>query len=465
MAKKHPDIVVLMADTVTRDALGCYGSFVRTPNIDALATRSHRFERLYQPANMCQPSRTTWLTGHYPSSTQIYLNNGDYDRRHPTLLKHLATNGYRGGYLGLFHSWRGFDRDGLQDWSWIDWDSDFAFASGRGSWEKQDEDREEWRRHVERMGMIEMWDRLVDFHDHAGRTDIPLELHPTTRLTDTAVASVDDFSAERPNLLWVSSWFPHEPWAPPAPFDGMYGPDEVVLPGNLRDPRSTRPIHQRTSGNDAPFLREPGGEALLRRIWAAYGGCMSFVDQQFGRIIDRLKTRGLYDDALVVFMTDHGTTHGAHGWMYKGGSFMIDEISRIPVLVKLPGQREAKTIPDIVSSADFFPTVLELLGIGHAPVDGSSWSDVFAGRRRANARAFGQHGDGRDEDARSARMLRRGRWKYTMYSKAGVDELYDMEADPLELRNIAEDSPRERKELRDELVDVIRSGTDAFVVR
>jgi arylsulfatase A-like enzyme len=461
---QRPHVIVLMADTVRHDLLGCYGGVARTPHLDALARRSHRFERLYQPATMCQPSRVTWMTGCLPATTQVYLNGfGNNRRLRPTLLRTLADAGYRGGYLGLFHCWQEPDRDGIDAWSMIDWMYDWM--PEHGSWQIDDAQWKRWLAHVDSLGITPVETQLKDFHHHAGWTDFPRERHPAVRLADRALECIDDVRAGQPHLLWTSFWMPHEPWAPPRELLDLYRLEDMPLPASWRDDLATRPEHQRALNNAAQFAQlGPDTEANLRRLWAAYAACMTLVDEQCGRIIAALERKGIYDDSLVIFMTDHGTTHGAHGWLYKGSSFMIDEVSRVPCLVKLPGQREARVIDDVVSSADLYPTVCEALGIAHGPVDGRSWSDVFAGGRR-DARAFGQHGDGSDTEAKSVRSLRRGRWKYNLYSAPGVDELYDLDADPHELRNIVRDCPSERSQLRAELVDAIRSSSDRFEVR
>ncbi|MEK7414159.1 MAG: sulfatase-like hydrolase/transferase [Planctomycetota bacterium] len=465
MGKQHPNIIVLMADTVQSQALSCYGSpNVRTPHIDALAGQACLFERLYQPANMCKPSRTSWMTGCYPSTHQVYDNTSFNDRKQTTLLKLLSQAGYRGGYLGLFHCWHDRDRDGMDAWSWIDWAPDYGIEDPSNPTPPT---RQDFLRHLAAMGVYPTGDHLKDFHDHAGYTDFPIEHHLCTRITDKAIACIDDFRSDQANFLWYSSWMPHEPWAPPAPYHTRYRPADMILPGNLRDPLTSRPAHQRVNHGRCAQVFSPDatGDGQLSRILAAYAGMVSFVDDNVGRIIAHLKRRGLYDDSIVVFTTDHGTAHGAHGWLYKGGPYMIDEISRIPLLIKFPGQSQPQRIPDVLSSTDLFPTLLEHVGVAHAPVDGRSLSDVIAGKRRNNARAFGEHLDGTDHEAKSVRMLRKGRWKYNLYSQAGVDELYDLDADPLELHNIAADAGSIRRELRDELVDYIRSRRDTFVVR
>jgi arylsulfatase len=465
----RPDLIVLMADTVRRDALGCYGSpFVRTPHIDALARESCVFERMYQPANMCQPSRITWLTGCYPSTHQVYYNGfGNYARRETTLLKLLSRAGFKGGYLGIFHCWLQLDRDGLDDWSWVDWVHDHPDfrVPGDTTWRITDAHQTAWRERARQMGIMLTEDHLVDFHHHAGHTEFPIANQVCSRLAERAIASIDDFAKDRPNALWASFWMPHEPWAPPAPWHEMYRREDVVLPANVHDDRSTRPVHHRDLELGPAFDELAAGPGMLERAWAAYAGCMSFVDDRIGAIIAKLKSSGRYDDAIVVFMTDHGTAHGSHGWMYKNGSAMIDEISRVPCMIKLPKAAQARRVPDVVGSVDFMPTICEMMGISHDPVDGRSLVPLMRGGARTGARAFGQHNHGTDDRAESVRSLRTGRWKYSLYSQTGVDELYDMDEDPLELRNVAREAPRERDQLRAELVDFIRSSPDTFVVR
>lgn len=456
---RQPHVIVLMADTVQRQALGCYGGFVRTPTIDALAGHATRFERLYQPANMCQPSRCTWMTGTLPSTHQVYCNGERFDRSQPTMLRRLADAGYRGGYLGLFHCWaQPDDRDGLDAWSWADWIHDHEAILAIPDEAARNA---RWQAELERMGMTGPEYALRDFHHHAGHTDFPLARHPAVRIADQAIAAIDDIDPARPHALWVSFWMPHEPWAPPREYLDRYRPQDMPLPRSLHDDRATRPPHQRQgAGAEAAAMLGPDLEGNLRRVLAAYAGCMELVDTQCGRILDALRRRGLYEDSVVAFITDHGTTHGAHGWLYKGGAYALDEISHVPAILKTPGQRQPRVVPDVVSSADFAPTILGFAGVDAGAVDGRAWSDVLAGERRAGARAFCQHLRGGPGAARS---IRTGRWKYTLYGN-GADELYDLDADPDELRNVVADVPAERRALREELVASIRASTDTFEV-
>jgi arylsulfatase A-like enzyme len=465
MAPARPHIVVLMADTVMRQALGCYGGVARTPHIDALAARSWRFERLYQPATMCQPSRVTWMTGCLPWTTRVWANSpGCNARRERTLLRALREHGYRGGYAGLFHCWEEHDRDGLDMLDWIDWYHDWIGPQPGGP------DHERllplFMAHLERMGVQLPDGHLLDFRDHAGHTDFPLARHPAVRLADQGVAAVDAIDPAVPHLIWLSFWMPHEPWAPPRDHLERHRLADMPLSPTWNDDLAGRPAHlarlpnrQLVSafGHDAP--------ERLRRIWRAYAGCMSLVDDQVGRVIAALERRGLYDDALVVFTTDHGTTHGAHGMLYKSFSGMIDEISRIPLLLKLPGQRAARTVAQVASSADLHPTLLELLGIPCGRVDGSSWAPWLAGAEPGRTRAFGVHGDGTDAEAQSVRSLRVGAWKYNRYSAPETEELYNLDEDPHETDNRARACPAETAALGAELMEASRAAGDSFVLR
>jgi arylsulfatase A-like enzyme len=461
---QRPNIIVLMADTVMRQALGCYGGVVKTPHLDALAGQAHRFEQLYQPANMCQPSRVTWMTGCLPSTTQVYHNGfGNNQRKQQTLLRALSQAGYRGGYLGLFHCWPGADRDGLDDWQWIDWMYDWN-EHGK-DWNVSADAGAAWKQRLHSMGIMAPEYHLRDYHHHAGHTDFPLAYHPAVRLADQALTCIRDFSRERPNLLWTSFWMPHEPWAPPREFLQLHALEAMPLSPSYREGLTGSTPRLGTAGPRATFLElAPDYELNLRRIYQAYAGCMALVDEQMGRIIAELKAQGLYDESLIVFCTDHGTTHGAHGWMYKGGSFMCDEVSRVPCMVKLPGQQTPTTITDIVSSADLYPTLLEHLGISHPQVDGESWSGLFAGLPRTNARAFTQHLAGATLGGEAVRSLRRGPYKFTLFSTPGVEELFDLTSDPSEQHNLVAELPQVRQELRAELVDFIARSPDQFVI-
>lgn len=444
-----------MADTVMRSALSCYGSpFIKTPNIDSLSSHSYKFENLYQPANMCMPSRSSWWTGYYQNKHQVFRNGQVFDRKVPTIFRALAEQNYYGGYLGLYHCWPGKEHDGLDNWSWLDYVEDHPYDT-------YEEKKKSLEAYAKEHGFYQTDQYLKDFKAQAGFTDFPIEHHSMGRITDKAINCINDFQDERPNALWVSYWMPHEPFAPPAPYHDMYSPDDVQLPSNHHDDLGSRPEHQRNPNfSNMIDIRD---ESDLKRVWAAYGGMMTFIDDQIGRIIQHLKERDLYDDSIIVFSTDHGTTMGAHGWMYKGQSYMLEEISHIPCLMKLPKQRERITVPDIVSNTDFTPTLLDLLDLPHEQCHGQSWQrDVFLGKPRENPYALGIYSGGPKEHDLDVRMLRKGDWKYNIYEKEGVEELYNITEDPLEMHNCAEDHPELCMASRAELKEILSKQEDNF---
>lgn len=450
-----PNIIFLMADTVMRSALSCYGSpFIKTPHIDSLCKQSYQFENLYQPANMCKPSRSCWWTGYYQNHHQVFHNRQVYDRKVPTIFKSLADQNYYGGFLGLFHCWRGEQHDGLDDWSWLDYDDDHPFDGHEERWESI-------RQYASDHGFYLTEEHLKDFRNHAGYTDFPIEQHKTTKITDKAIECINDFQDDRPNALWVSYWMPHEPFAPPVPYNERYPINEVVLPGNVNDDRSGRPEHH--SHPDLTRIEGIENEEQLKRVWSAYAGMMTFVDDQIGRIIQHLKENNLYDDAIIVFSTDHGTTMGSHGWMYKGQSYMVEEISHIPCMMKLPQQQYQICVQDVVSSTDFTPTILDILGLPYNHCHGQSWQqDIFKGQSRENPYALGMHDGEGQEHSPAVRMLRKGDWKYNMYSLPGVEELYNIAKDPLELENCANQQTQQCETMRAELTNILSAQNDAF---
>ena len=461
-----PNIIFLMTDTTLRQALSCYGSpFIRTPNIDSLCSRSCQFKNCYQPATLCMPSRSTWWTGLYQSTHKVYSNDDKFNREIPTLFKYLSKQNYYGGYLGLFHCWPGEKHDGLDDWSWLDFVLDHIGETydirlqGLREYAKKNDftiTEEDLHDFTE--------ENLRDFRNHAGYTDFPIERHITHRLTDKAIECIDDFQDDRPNALWVSYWMPHEPWAPPVPYNTLYSPEEVILPENIWDQRKSRPEH-----HNHPHVTQYAdleNEGQLRRLWAAYAGMVSYVDDQIGRILSHLKEKNLYEDSMIVFSTDHGTTLGVHGWMYKGRSYMIEEISHIPCIVKLPNQSQPHQVNDIVSTADFTPTILDMLKLPHEHLHGRSWfQDVFKGKERENPYALGIHGKGDDHEALSVRMLRKEVWKYNVYSKEGVEELYNIKEDPYEMKNLAKENPELCGVLNEELKSLLHEQNDDFIFR
>ena len=285
-------------------------------------------------------------------------------------------------------------------------------------------------------------------------------------------------SPEAPFCAWVSFPDPHHPLAAPEPYASMYPPESIDMPpqmaGDLEDKMERLRVYRHVMGLDRT------SEDELRRAVAMYYGMIRYLDDAIGAILDTLEETGAAENTIVVFTADHGDYAGEHGLMLKSGTF-YDCMTRVPLIVSWPGGLESGVIrEELVSNIDIIPTVASLIGLEVAePVYGRLLPGAGGTGREA---VFAEHGAGgprvlmsdlknypdytdpnpvvhfRMMHARSAegrpKMIRTDRWKYIYDPMDPVDELYDMEADPWELTNLAGLSSFDatRQELRDRLL-------------
>jgi arylsulfatase A-like enzyme len=275
----------------------------------------------------------------------------------------------------------------------------------------------------------------------AARSDLPEAWHSTTWIGERALAEIDGWTDAGGQLLHVSFVKPHHPFDPPAPWDERYAPDALSLV-----PGWTEAI----PGPDRPHADEYFGydgltEAALRTVMAHYYATITQLDHWVGLLLDRLRRRGMYDDTLVVFTSDHGEYLGFHHLLLKNGP-MYDPLVKVPLVMKpAGGTRRAVQDSSLVSLVDVAPTVLAAAGVEPAdPLPGLNLADPSA--RRSCVFAENRHG-------RPAAMARTATHKLLRYGDDGGDAFFDLVADPNELDNRIDDpagAPVVR-ELRDAL--------------
>jgi len=251
-----------------------------------------------------------------------------------------------------------------------------------------------------------------------------------------------------PFFSWVSFCTPHNPWDPPEPFASMYDPAEIPMPHRKPGELETKPprwVDQvaRTipalpwTSNDRSL---PGGvanayarfpEERTRRMLAAYYGEISHLDAQVGRLLDALDARGLAENTLVIYLSDHGDYCGNHWAFYKYAG-LYDALIRVPLVVRWPGKPAGQRRDELVSLIDLAPTLLDAAGIEPpSDLDGRSLRPLL---------------DGRDPDWRREAFVETGatsavvtpEWKLVRW-RDGTEELYDRQADPHDLDNRAGD--------------------------
>jgi len=418
---RPPNVLFIMADDLNTN-LGCYGhEIVRSPNIDRLASRGVRFDRAYCNYPVCNPSRTSLLSGYRPDVTGI-IDNKTPPRTHlgnvVFLPQHFRQHGYRVMKVGkIFHT-----GDAFEDLA--SWDIDeretreaknppepqIARRQGEGGIVLDAPDAETWDGHVAR--------RAVELL--AGAT-----------------------KGESPIFLAVGFRRPHTPYIAPRPYFDLYPPASIPLISEPAEHLQHIPPLALTRKKDEP----PLSDDLRRETTAAYYASISFMDAQVGFLLAALDRLDLWRSTVVVFVSDHGYHLGEHGGL-KHKMTLFEESVRVPLVIAAPNAAADVSTDGIVELVDLYPTLADLCGLP-APQGrpGKSLSPLLHGSldewtKQAAFTVVARDGtrDVSDTLDRSklGRSVRTARWRYTEWHD-GTRELYDHQADPHEYRNLAAD--------------------------
>jgi choline-sulfatase len=436
MARK-PNFLILMADQLAASALPAYGNRVaKTPCLDALAERGVVFESAYCNSPLCAPSRFAFMTGRLPSAIGAYDNAAELPADVPTFAHYLRFAGYRTVLSGKMHfcgpdQLHGFEERLTTDIYPADfgWTPDWSNFAERPSWYHNMDS-------VTRAGPCARTNQL-DFDDEVA-------FQAKRRLFD--IARGND---SRPFCMVVSMTHPHDPYAISPEYWDRYEEARIDMPRVQIAPEDLDPHSQRlrhVCGLDTQAVTAE----QVRAARHAYYGAVSYVDDQFGSVLDALAAARLAEDTIVILLADHGEMLGERGLWYKMTFF--EPASRIPLLVHAPRRFAPGRVAQSVSLVDLLPTLAEIAGEGQAPpyataIDGRSLVPHLERR--------GGHDEVRGEYLAEGAvapivMIRRGRHKY-VHSPADPDQLYDLSRDPQELRNLADSDPDASGRLRAEV--------------
>lgn len=415
-AAARPNVLFVVVDDLSC-VLGCYGHPLgKTPNADALAGRALRFERAYCQYPVCNPSRTSMLTGLRPDSTGILDNAAHLRKKLPsavTLPQLFRQRGYTSVSLGkVFH--RGLTmedtRPEMDDAS--SWDVRRYFHSTptglKGEGRNMTGSKHAWCRWLAAEG---------------GDED-----QPDGQIAAEAVKLLGSKN-EKPWFLAVGFHKPHDPFIAPKKYFDLYPLDKL-------------PVHRPPEGRSAPPPLAVGRgfdfdftDRDRREFLRCYLACTSFMDAQLGKLLDALSRHKLWDRTVVVFVGDHGYHLGEHGWWNKNTLFELS--ARVPLIVWAPGMKAAgKRTSALVELVDLYPTLADLCGL-EVPegLEGKSFRPLLdePGRKWKGA-AFTQVQRGKV----AGRSVRTDRWRYTEWDggRGGV-ELYEPAKDPAGYFNLA----------------------------
>ncbi|MBC8355907.1 MAG: sulfatase [Planctomycetes bacterium] len=432
----RPNFVIVLVDDLRWDEIGCMGHpFVRTPNIDRIATEGVRFRNAFCSTPLCSPVRACLLTGLHTHHHGILdnINRSEQSHRLKTFPQVLQRAGYETGYVGKWHM--GNDdtaRPGFDHW---------VSMKGQGtSFDPTlnvDGDRRQFKGHT----TDALNEKALAFI--AKERDKPFCLYVAHKALHPELTQRDDGSitdpgaahflpAERHRELYMDDAIPRRLNVN----DAARG--KLAL---LRDIEGVPPLSPRTGTDD---------ETVRERLRMLAG-----VDEGVGQLLAELETSGKLDNTVFVFMSDHGYWYGEHGLSVER-RLAYEEAIRIPLLVRYPKMiRAGALIDEFALSIDLAPTLLELSGASEElAVDGRSLVPLLRGKQPENWRSSFLIQYNSDTVfprvyQMGYRAIRTSRWKFIRYIELdGMDELYDLKNDPYEMRNLFRD-PDSKNVLQD----------------
>src|SRR5579871_6360000 len=343
--RKQPNLLFVFADQMRGMDMGCAGNpDVSTPAMDRMAAEGTRLSHCYATTPVCGPNRAILLTGTYSTTSGVIGNDLPLPLGIPTLGTIARENGYRTGYIGKWHldglprtrfTPPGPRRHGFEFWAAYNCSHDYFHPR--------------WYRDTPQL--IE-----VEGYEPEAQTDLALQF-----LLE---------HASEPFCLLLSWGPPHDPYDQvPASYQARYDPAKISL----------RPNVQTDIANPLAAGKE------CRQTLCRYYAAITALDEQLGRILDRLDDLGLADDTLVVFTSDHGDMLWSHGWMKKQSPY--EEAVQVPLLIRWPGRIPACTTRDtLLGTVDVLPTLAGLLEWRHAAnMEGTDLSGTLRGEPRAPA--------------------------------------------------------------------------------
>lgn len=436
---ERPNFLVVVVDDLRFDDVATYGHpFVRTPHIDRIAREGALFRNAFATTPLCSPSRANLLTGLYTRNHGILDNTNRSARSHElvTFPRRLHDLGYETAFLGKWHM--GNDetrRPGFDYW-----------VSMKGQGEAVDPVLHENGKSERVEGYVTdlLTDRAIEFLSKEREKPFVLflahkALHPNIVQHDdgstTDIGEGGFIPAERHRHLYADDAIPRRE---------SYGVPPVGKPALERSIEGLPPLGAETVTDDGTIRDR------LRMLMA--------VDESLGRILEALEKAGLLDETVVMFTSDHGYFYGEHG-LSAERRLAYEETIRIPLLVRFPPEVAAASVVEPMAlTIDLAPTILDLAGIEAGALDGKSLVPLLTGNPGEWRRSFLIEYESDTVFPRIVNMgyraVRTERYKYIRYLELpGMDELYDLESDPYEMRNQVA-SP-EYQDVREEMLRLL----------
>ena len=439
-----PNIIVFMTDqqnasTINRDSQAV------TPNMDKFLEESVQFTEAFCPSPHCCPSRATFFSGLYPTQHGVWnnvevdntLSRGLYDDIQ-LLPEYMKADGYQTIFAGKWHvsayegpKDRGFNKvltEYISNYGrmspsnipkYNDWDKLYT-PENQSKMDKINSTKE-WGRIV-RPGYTEFYQYGINQNPYGDTTTVEL-----------ACQEIESYDDNRPLFLYIGTTGPHDPYTPPQEFLDLYDIKDIKLPDNFDDDMLDKPALYRRTKAVFNLSIDEHKESLRR-----YLAFVSYEDYLFGKVLESIDKKGIRENTIIIYLTDHGDYMGAHGLWAKGLP-CFREAYNICVAISGRDFQKNKQNSSLVSLADLTPTILDIVGITpNKPFQGKSLVKVLSGEQEELDRTEMYTQTNGNEIYGIQRSVWNEKWKYT-YNSFDFDELYNLETDPYEKTNVISD--------------------------
>ena len=459
---RPPHILFILTDQLRADCLGSAGHpLLETSNIDRLATEGVRFANCFTTSPLCVPLRLSLTMGLYPHNSNMWQSDATCPPDADTYMQRLRQRGYRTCSIGKNHlyemencdlyaneeRYRAIGFDHIEDLS-----GTWGVIGGTSVYTD----------HLEQLGLLQELRRyLKDLEDQPDQErrfigealPLPAEHYIDPFIAQRVEQYVEGYQGDQPSLVYVGFQGPHEPWDAPDEYVARFPLDRIPDPIPELPPGDWLPERSRAYQQWAQYY-QPKDPLDLKKIAARYLGKIMQIDEAVGRILQAYERRGWLENTAVILASDHGEMLGDLGRLSK--SMFYESALRVPLIVRLPHGRQAGTVCEaFVELIDLYATLLDLAG-GPANPHADSLSLLPLVRGRIDA--------GRDDvlgEVHAHYMLRTKGWKLVIGRDGQTLQLFDLERDPLEQRNLCghPDFGQQEQELRSRLLTRITRDT------
>jgi arylsulfatase A-like enzyme len=432
----QPNIIFIITDQQRADTVNSHGyPYMITPHLDGLTKDGIHFTQAHCPGATCISSRAALFTGMYAHNTGTYSFN-EWNH-HPSWVQDLADNGYHCVNLGKMHCAPHFADCGFHERRIVE--------NKCSKFRQNHKPEDEWGFHLMKQGFERPNTRFVDDPDGHKKCntlywDMDESNHPDVFVGDMAINWINQWDGYKPLFLEIGFPGPHEPYDSPKRYVDMYEDKDIPKPVFRENELDGKPPqHKAFQKHFQNVTDEDSRNDLLNasiedqiKMRKHYYANVTLIDDKVGEILDALEKKGILDNTIIVFTSDHGDNLGDHTLPYKW--LMYDSITRVPFIIK-DFRTSSKTpkVENVVSLMDIGPTCLDYAGVDvPSYLEGKSLQPVLDGQ----SYDFDKYVFCEDN---YLIMMRSDTHKIVYYIDQPYGELYDLKKDPDELENLWDD--------------------------